>query len=93
MLRQPRKEMAGEICLFRRHGTRVKRQIRRMREAREKGFDVVQLYVEVSLETALRWNQQRDRTVPEEVLKEYLDRLDSPWRRQYNTPTVLWTQP
>ena len=78
MLRQPRKEDGrGRFVCFDGTGTRVKRQIRRMREAREAGFDVVQLYVEVSLETALRRNQQRDRTVPEEVLKEYLDRLDS----------------
>jgi predicted kinase len=77
-LSKPRKEDGrGRFVCFDGTGTRVKRQMRRMREAREAGFDIVQLYVEVSLETALRRNQQRDRTVPEEVLKEYLDRLDS----------------
>ena len=46
MLRQPRKEDGrGRFVCFDGTGTRVKRQIRRMREAREAGFDVVQLYV------------------------------------------------
>ena len=78
MLRQPRKEDGrGRFVCFDGTGTRVKRQIRSMREAREAGFDVVQLYVEVSWRQPCGRNQQRDRTVPEEVLKEYLDRLDS----------------
>jgi predicted kinase len=38
-----------------------------MREAKDAGFTVVQLYVEVSLETALRRNAERERTVPEHV--------------------------
>ena len=42
-----------------------------MRAAKRAGFDIVQLYVEVSLDTALRRNQERDRTVPEDVLVEF----------------------
>ena len=66
----------GRIVCFDGTGTHVERQIRRMREAKEAGFTIVQLYVEVSLETALRRNKERDRNVPEAVLTEYLDRLD-----------------
>mmetsp|Transcript_31072 Transcript_31072/g.93305 ORF Transcript_31072/g.93305 Transcript_31072/m.93305 type:complete len:276 (-) Transcript_31072:24-851(-) len=67
----------GRVVCFDGTGTRIQRQIRRMRAAKKAGFDIVQLYVEVSLETALRRNSERDRTVPEEVLAEYLARLDS----------------
>ena len=46
MLRQPRKEDGrGRFVCFDGTGTRVERQIRRMREAREAGFDVA-AYVE-----------------------------------------------
>ena len=57
-------------------GTHVKRQIRRLRQAKEAGFWTVKLYVQVSLETALERNSRRERQVPREVLETYTLELD-----------------
>ena len=47
-----------------------------MWEAKTAGFWITQLYVQVSLATSLRRNLQRNRTVPEDVLRSYVDKLD-----------------
>ena len=58
-------------------GTHVKRQIRRLRQAKEAGFWTVKLYVQVSLETALERNCRRERRVPRDVLETYCVELDA----------------
>ena len=58
-------------------GTNVERQRRRMREAKAAGYWTTLLYVHVSLETCIRRNRQRERQVPEPVLRDYLSRLDA----------------
>ena len=68
----------GEYSLTpRATGTHVKRQLRRMREAKAAGFWVVKLYVRVSLGTALARNTRRERSVPESVLSRYVDELEA----------------
>jgi predicted ABC-type ATPase len=57
-------------------GTHVERQVRRMREAKDQGWWIVQLYVRVRLETALTRNASRQRRVPEDVLRAYCSQLE-----------------
>ena len=66
----------GRMVCFDGTGTHVERQKRRMWEAKAAGFWITQLYVQVSLATSLRRNLQRNRTVPEDVLRSYVDKLD-----------------
>ena len=92
ILRKPRHvDGRGRIVCFDGTGTHVDRQLRRMREAKDAGFTVVQLYVEVSLETALRRNAERERTVPEHVLAAYLDRLDGAVEATMSAPDLVDT--
>ena len=58
-------------------GTHVQRQLRRMQEAKNAGFWVVQLFVRVSLDTALARNASRQRSVPHGVLSRYVDELEA----------------
>ena len=58
-------------------GTHVDRQKRRMSEAKRAGFLIVNLHVRVSLETCLKRNKARRRTVPENILEGYIDRLEA----------------
>ena len=51
-------------------GTNVDVLIANMRRAKVAGFTVHLLHVAVSLETALERNAKRERTVPEQVLRE-----------------------
>ncbi len=65
----------GRICMDG-TGTNVERQIRRMKEARERGFWVVVVYVKVDESVCFERNERRKRKVPRDVIKSYLDRLD-----------------
>ena len=47
-----------------------------MWEAKREGFWIVQLFVRVSLRTCLERNARRERSVPEDVLRRYLEVLD-----------------
>ena len=57
-------------------GTKVKRRLRRLGDARAAGFATRILYVRVGLETALARNELRSRRVPADVLEAYGRRLD-----------------
>ena len=57
-------------------GTHIERQVRRMTQAKDAGFWIVQLYVQVSFETAVLRNEKRKRSVPINVLKEYCEELE-----------------
>mmetsp|Transcript_10005 Transcript_10005/g.18802 ORF Transcript_10005/g.18802 Transcript_10005/m.18802 type:complete len:396 (+) Transcript_10005:702-1889(+) len=57
-------------------GTKVERTMRRMKEAQNAGCHVILLYVKVSFETAVERNKHRERTAPNHVLKEYLEKID-----------------
>ena len=70
---QNRKDF-GLVC-FDGTGTHVRRQKRRMRAAKDAGFWVVNLFVKVSLETAMIRNKRRKRTVPDHILREYVEKL------------------
>ena len=60
-----------------------------MREAKDAGFWIVQLYVQVSLETALERNRRRHRSVPEDVLREYVSRLDDAVQKTLQVPGMV----
>jgi len=47
----------------------VERMLREMAEARENGFTITILQVTCPLEECLRRNRQRERTVPDEVVR------------------------
>ena len=51
-------------------GTNAEKMIRRMGQAREAGYKVILLYVRVSLETAIQRNADRERVVPEYIIRE-----------------------
>eukprot|EP00939_MAST-03C_sp_MAST-3C-sp1_P002415 g2415.t1 len=67
-------------------GTHVGRQIRRMRMAKDAGFWIANLFVKVCLETAIRRNQLRSRKVPEDVLLDYVNKLDDAVQALYDAP-------
>ena len=79
----------GRLVCFDGTGTHVERQKRRMWEAKNAGYWVTQLYVSVSLETAIRRNTLRERTVPEDVLRGYIDRLDAAVREVSAEPGLV----
>ncbi|KAJ1455630.1 FAD-linked oxidoreductase-like protein [Pelagophyceae sp. CCMP2097] len=66
---------SGRIVGFDGTGTNIARQIRRIKQAKEAGFWVVLLYVQVSAETALDRNNQRHRKVPEQAINAYITKL------------------
>ena len=49
-------------------GGSSEKMVRRMEEARMNGFSIELIYVTVCLNTSLKRNQQRERTVPNEVI-------------------------
>ena len=51
-------------------GANSDKMVRRIYEVKEQGFEVELVYVTVSLNTALKRNRERARTVLEEVVKE-----------------------
>ena len=51
-------------------GTNAEKMVEWMLKAQEAGFKVQLVYVKCPLQTALRRNQQRDRTVPESIVRE-----------------------
>lgn len=51
-------------------GGNKERMLREMQEARERGFQIVILQVTCPLEECLKRNKARERTVPEEIVKE-----------------------
>ncbi|GMH96840.1 hypothetical protein TrST_g13391 [Triparma strigata] len=57
-------------------GANHERTIRRMREAKAVGFWIVLLYVKVNVETALRRNEQRNRRVPEDEIRDYVPSVE-----------------
>eukprot|EP00966_Prymnesium_polylepis_P277138 6403124-Prymnesium_polylepis.1 len=73
--REPETDRARFVCLDG-TGTHVERQKRRMWEAKRAGFWVVQLYVKVSVGVCLQRNARRERSVPEETLRRYVEELD-----------------
>ncbi|KAJ8599594.1 hypothetical protein CTAYLR_004709 [Chrysophaeum taylorii] len=52
-------------------GTKVDRRLRRIAAAKHHGLATVLLYVNVTIETALRRNERRRRVVPEDRLRDY----------------------
>jgi len=58
-------------------GTKVKRRIERMHQAREAGYWIRLLHIRVSLATALERNSRRHRRVPNHVLEQYQDELEA----------------
>ncbi len=51
-------------------GTNVERMIRRTRQLQRFGYSVELVYVKVSLRTAIERNANRDRVVPENIIRE-----------------------
>ena len=47
------------------------------RRGRRAGFWIVNLHVRVSLATCLERNRNRSRSVPEAILRDYIDRLEA----------------
>lgn len=47
-----------------------------MQAAKDGGFWIVKLYVQVSFETSLARNAKRESTVPRDVLATYVEQLD-----------------
>ncbi len=54
-------------------GTNAEKMVRRMNEVSEAGYSVTLIYVKVSMETALIRNAQRDRSVPEHIIRSKAD--------------------
>ena len=61
---------AGTDCVLDGTGTNVEVLVANIRAAAEAGFETHLMFVTVSLETALRRNATRARTVPEQVIRE-----------------------
>ena len=70
-------------------GTHSKRQQRRMLDAKRAGFWVVNLFVKVDLETALERNAKRERRVPEDILKTYVEELDGAVKEVNEVPGLV----
>lgn len=51
-------------------GTNVEKMYKQITELQSEGYQVTILYVKVKLQTALKRNQERARTVPEEIVRE-----------------------
>jgi predicted kinase len=58
-------------------GTNVPRTLKRMEIARNAGFHVVLVYVRCSKEAIIRRTKRRERNVPNEVIEDYLERMDA----------------
>ena len=56
-------------------GTSAAKYIQMMRQARSAGFQVEVVFVKVSLATSLRRNAERERNVPEAIVREQHDLL------------------
>lgn len=69
-------------------GANYDRTIRRMNEAKNAGFWIVLLYVNVNVETALRRNARRNRKVPEEELVAYVPAVSTAVEKVLQTPLV-----
>lgn len=50
-------------------GTNAEKLVRRMQQARAAGYEIEVLYVRVALETAIERNANRERVVPEHVVR------------------------
>ena len=79
----------GKVVCFDGTGTHVARQKRRMWDAKHAGFWVIQLYVHVTLDTCIDRNQKRDRTVPEDILRGYVEKLDAAVTELRNEPGLV----
>ena len=51
-------------------GTNAEKMVRKIKSAQAAGFECELLYVQVSLQTSLARNSARERTVPEQVVRE-----------------------
>ena len=70
-------------------GTHSERQKRRMLDAKRAGFWVVNLFVKVDLETALERNAKRERRVPEDILRTYVEELDDAVKAVTKVPGLV----
>ncbi len=57
-------------------GTNVEKYLRWFNEAREMGFEVVLVYVKVKMETSIKRNAIRERSVPVELITEKAEIID-----------------
>jgi predicted kinase len=60
----------GESFIFDGTGTNAEKYISMINEAHRAGFNVAVVYVKVTLATSLKRNAERERTVPEYVVRE-----------------------
>ena len=79
----------GRFICFDGTGTHAERQKRRMWDAKRAGFWVTHVFVQVSLETCLRRNRQRERRVPEDVLRDYISRLEGAVKEVSHEPGLV----
>lgn len=77
-----------QLVCFDGTGVHVERRKRRMKMAKDAGFWVVNLYVKVSADTAMLRNDRRQRRVPEDYLREYVDKLDDAVMSYCNDPAL-----
>lgn len=76
-------------------GHNVEMLIRRMRRAKAAGFEVGLLYVAVSLETALERNAARERTIPEEIIREKAEGIYTAFElaaREADHVEMIWNE-
>lgn len=64
-------------------GGNTERMIREMAEARAAGFTITLLRVHAPLKTCLRRNRERERTVPDEVVREIWYEVQEAWEILY----------
>lgn len=69
-------------------GGNTERMKREMLEAKEHGFKIVLVYVFAPLEVCLERNAKRDRSVPEDVVREIWNEVQESWNKLKNLPIV-----
>jgi predicted kinase len=67
----------GENVIIDGTGTHVETMYRKIKELQGAGYHVTLLYVRVSLQTSLRRNAERERNVPESVIREKNENIAS----------------
>ncbi|KXY68807.1 ATP-binding protein [Bacillus sp. FSL W7-1294] len=69
-------------------GGNIERMKREMLEAKEHGFKIVLVYVFAPLEVCLERNAKRDRSVPEDVVKEIWNEVQESWNQLKYLPIL-----
>lgn len=75
--RQARAVANGEDIIIDGTGTNAEKMVKWTRELQAAGYTVELLYVQVSLATALARNAARERTVPEDIVREKADLIST----------------